>query len=370
MAWDMKPLGSVAELQRGFDLPSTQRVDGPYPIVSSAGVTGQHSVSMAKGPGVVTGRCGSIGKVFYVPGDFWPLNTTLWVKSFHGNDIKFVYHLLQSFDFDKFSDKTGVPGVNRNDLHQVLVPVPPLDVQRRIAAALDVWDAAIETAEQLAAAFARRMDYLRELRMHGTDASRRTRLASVTRESVLRNGTSLARDAVMAVTRQVGMRPMKLEAMAANIERYKIVRPRAFAYNPMRLNIGSIAMSRFDADVLVSPDYVVFECDETQLLPGYLNHLRQSRHWVDHFGSAGNGGVRVRIYFNDLGAYSIRLPGLAEQQRTIEVLDAASHEIDALTRYAAALKSQKLGLMQKLLGGEWRLDSGLDPHTGLREAAE
>ncbi|MBK8118668.1 MAG: hypothetical protein IPK39_05155 [Sulfuritalea sp.] len=71
-----------------------------------------------------------------------------------------------------------------------------------------------------------------------------------------------------------------------------MVRPQAFAYNPMRLNIGSIAISSFDDDILVSPDYVVFESDATKLLPGCLNHLRRTRFWASHFEAAGSG-VRI-----------------------------------------------------------------------------
>jgi type I restriction enzyme S subunit len=83
--WEFKKLGGVAELQRGFDLPSSKRVDGRIPIISSGGLTGFHNEFKAKAPGVVTGRYGSIGSVFYIQEDFWPLNTALWVKDFHSN---------------------------------------------------------------------------------------------------------------------------------------------------------------------------------------------------------------------------------------------------------------------------------------------
>ena len=159
----------------------------------------------------------------------------------------------------------------------------------------------------------------------------------------------------MAVTKLVGMRPMKEETIAASIERYKVVKPRAFAYNPMRLNIGSIVMSLFEGDVLVSPDYVVFECDESRLLPGYLNHLRFSGQWRNYFETAGNGSVRVRIYYDDLGAFTFNLPPLETQRRVINVLDAATLEIEKLRQYRDALQKQKRGLMQKLLTGQWRI---------------
>ena len=147
--WQFSKLGSVAELQRGFDLPSTKRIDGNVPIVSSSGVSGYHNEHKVEKPGIVTGRYGSIGNVYYVEKDFWPLNRSLWVKDFYGNYPKFIYYLLSSFDFKKFSDKTGVPGVNRNDLHAVKVLVPPILEQQRIVKILSTWDKAISTTERL-----------------------------------------------------------------------------------------------------------------------------------------------------------------------------------------------------------------------------
>ena len=79
--WSELPLGDVITLQRGFDLPSQDRNPGNVPIVSSSGVSDYHSEVGVKGPGVVTGRYGTIGQVFFIKEDYWPLNTTLWVKA-------------------------------------------------------------------------------------------------------------------------------------------------------------------------------------------------------------------------------------------------------------------------------------------------
>src|SRR5689334_17809685 len=115
--WNEHELGEVITLQRGFDLPTQDRNAGNVPIVSSSGITGVHNEAKVKGPGVVTGRYGTIGQVFYVKQDFWPLNTTLYVKDFKGNDPLFVSFLLRTIDFEAHSDKSSVPGVNRNHLH-------------------------------------------------------------------------------------------------------------------------------------------------------------------------------------------------------------------------------------------------------------
>ena len=142
--WAELPLGDVITLQRGFDLPSQNRKSGRVPIVSSSGISDYHSEIGVKGPGVVTGRYGTIGQVFLIKEDYWPLNTTLWVKDFHGNDPHFASYLLRTVDFQSCSDKSSVPGVNRNDLHRIPVLLPSLAEQKAIASVLGAFDDKIE----------------------------------------------------------------------------------------------------------------------------------------------------------------------------------------------------------------------------------
>jgi type I restriction enzyme S subunit len=138
--WPVDRLGNVATLQRGFDLPVQDRLPGTVQIFAANGAIGFHQTARVDGPGVVTGRSGSIGKVHYVEDGFWPLNTSLYVRDFHGNDPKYVYWLLREMKLEKYCTGTGVPTLNRNVVHEVPVPVPPLDEQRRIAAILDQAD--------------------------------------------------------------------------------------------------------------------------------------------------------------------------------------------------------------------------------------
>jgi len=100
---------------------------------------------------VVTGRYGTIGKVHYVGQDFWPLNTTLFVKDFHENDPLFTSYFLGTINMQSFNDKTSVPGVNRNHVHATTIALPLLAEQREIAAALRACDAAIAGLEHEAA---------------------------------------------------------------------------------------------------------------------------------------------------------------------------------------------------------------------------
>ena len=145
--WREVSLGEMLTLQRGFDLPARDRTEGPFPIVSSSGVTGWHAESKVAPPGVVIGRYGSLGSVHWVTKPFWPLNTSLWVKDFGGNDERFVSYLLKTVSVDG-STASAVPGVNRNHLHRLPVRRPPVHAQRRIAAVLSAFDELIEISER------------------------------------------------------------------------------------------------------------------------------------------------------------------------------------------------------------------------------
>jgi type I restriction enzyme, S subunit len=136
-SWLYIPLIKVATLHRGFDLPKDMRKDGHYPVVASSSIVGYHNEAQIRGPGVVTGRSGTIGEVRFIESDFWPLNTTLFVCDFHGNDPKFVSILLQAMQIKKFLSGTGVPTLNRNIVHPVQVPLPQLQEQKEIVAKVE-----------------------------------------------------------------------------------------------------------------------------------------------------------------------------------------------------------------------------------------
>jgi type I restriction enzyme S subunit len=143
--WCDTTLGDVLTLQRGFDLPEADRKAGPYPVIASTGPVGTHDEPMVHGPGVVIGRSGSLGGGQFITGDFWPLNTTLWVKDFKGNDRRFCYYLLKSLDLAHFNAGSGVPTLNRNHIHPLPVTVPKdLREQRAIAHILGTLDDKIE----------------------------------------------------------------------------------------------------------------------------------------------------------------------------------------------------------------------------------
>ena len=142
--WQELKLGDTINLKRGYDLPKRLRKKGKVPIYSSSGIFGYHNEEKVQPPGVVTGRYGTIGKVFLAQTAFWPLNTSLYVQDFKGNNEVFIYYFLKQINWEQFNDKSAVPGVNRNDVHQEDVSLPPLPEQKAIADVLSSLDDKID----------------------------------------------------------------------------------------------------------------------------------------------------------------------------------------------------------------------------------
>lgn len=137
------PFGDHFTLQRGYDLPVQNRVEGEFEVWAANGPVGTHEIAKVKGPGVVTGRSGTVGKVHFVAGDFWPLNTALYVKDFHGNDPRYCAELLRNFDLGRFSRGVGVPTLNRNLVHDAPVRVAPQSAQAEFRTRTENVDRAI-----------------------------------------------------------------------------------------------------------------------------------------------------------------------------------------------------------------------------------
>ena len=117
-------LGEILELQRGYDLPSSQMKIGNIPVAGSNGVIGYHDTARGNYPCITVGRSGSVGKVHYYEQPTWAHNTALFVKNFKGNDPKYLYYFLKNLHLDKMFSKGSsvVPSLDRKVVHSLIVP--------------------------------------------------------------------------------------------------------------------------------------------------------------------------------------------------------------------------------------------------------
>ena len=249
-------------------------------------------------------------------------------------------------------------------LVNLLIPLPPIPEQRRIAGIISSWERAIETLESLIAAKSRRKQALMQQLLSGkkrlpgfSGRWSQRHLGDVAENVSLRNNGKFSWDRLYAVTKADGMVPMREQVMGVSTNNCKLVKRNFFAYNPMRLNIGSLARWQRDEDVMVSGDYIVFRCREGELEPRFFDHLRRTTHWHDFVNVGGSGSVRVRLYFKDIAPFKFPCPEFNEQKALADFFDTIDRELTLHRQHLDSLRTQKRGLMQKLLTGEVRTKS-------------
>ena len=364
--WANCRLIDVAELQRGFDLPSANRVEGIVPIVSSGGITGFHCEPKVQPPGIVMGRYGSIGEVFYVEQPFWPLNTALWVKDFKENLPKFAYYLLSTIDYSRYSDKTGVPGVNRNDLHIIKVGKPDGSEQKKIAAFLTAVDTKIEQLTQKEALLKQykkgviQKIFSQEIRFKADDGSEfpeweEKRLSEVLHEHKSRSTGS---EEIFSVSVHKGLvnqvEHLGRSFAASDTSNYNLVKPNDIVYTKSPTGYfpyGIIKQSRVDKDVLVSPLYGVFTPESVGL--GYMLHVyfESVINTHNYLHSIIQKGAKntINITNTTFTSKSLKLPASRDEQNKIgQFLSTIDTKIDQITHQLEAAKTFKKGLLQQM----------------------
>lgn len=376
--WEEAFLGSVIQFQRGFDLPNRLRKAGTIPIISSAGEYDTHNQAMVSAPGVVTGRYGTIGGVFYVREDFWPLNTTLFVKDFKGNHPLFVFHLLKTIDFASHSGKSGVPGVNRNDLHELIVALPPLAEQRAIAETLGAVDALLTGQRALLAK-------KRDLKQATQQAllTRARRLPGFTgewEERAIKHVTSIVSGGTPSThvsaywggdvkwmssgelhKKYVSKVDGRITEEGLHNSSTQLVPPgcvliglagQGKTRGTAALNLVELCTNQSIAAILPSPNH-----DSRFLFYNVDSRYDELRELST--GDGGRGGLNLTI----LGNLIVWSPPLAEQRAIAAVLSDMDTELEALAAQLAKTEALKQGLMQDLLTGTIRLNGAGRPPT-------
>ena len=145
----LRPFEDVCTLEYGASLPKAKRVEGPFPVVGSNGITGYHSDFLIKGPTIVIGRKGSAGEVTFIQENCFPIDTTYYVKQTNPSesDLIYLYWVLKSLKLQELRGGAGIPGLNRSEVYQThQIPLPPLEVQKEIVSEIEGYQKIIDGA--------------------------------------------------------------------------------------------------------------------------------------------------------------------------------------------------------------------------------
>jgi type I restriction enzyme, S subunit len=360
--WERCRLDKVAELQRGFDLPKRQRVDGEVPVIASGGCVGYHNEYRATAPAVVTGRYGTIGDVFFLEENCWPLNTALWVKDFHGNDEKFVYYLLSRIDYKKFSDKTGVPGVNRNDLHAIKILSPPYFEQKKIAHVLGVFDSALGLASNLVRNAKTQKKALMQQLLTGNrrlpgfkDKWSHHKLGELFAERAETDRHDLPLLSITAKQGVINREDVgRKDSSNEDKSKYRRICFGDIGYNTMRMWQGVSALSGLEG--IVSPAYTIVVPNDgiDAEFMSYLFQLPRTIHDFYRF-SQGLTSDTWNLKFRHFKEVSVRVPDYQEQQAIATVLSQCDKQIVFYSQLRDRLGEERKALMQQLLTGKRRV---------------
>ncbi len=308
---------------------------------------------------------GLLGSTIKVPqSDIYLHNQRLGLLSVKKPDqvsLNYLYHAFNAphvrKEISSGAAGTKVKHTSPTKLSAVEVFIPSLAEQERTANLLDEWDTAIQKTEQLIAAQERH--YSHELsRIIGRGHHPRGHVGTFASEISERNrGGNEAR--VLSVTNSRGFvlpeDQFERRVASADLSNYKVVRRGQYAYNPSRINVGSIARLDNWGEGVLSPMYVVFGVDEAKINSDYFLHWLDSHQARERIKKSAQGSVRETVSFSEFAALAIPLPDTSRQTAIARYLNSLREEIALLGQSVEAIKQQKRGLMQKLLTGQWRV---------------
>ena len=418
------PLNEFITLQRGFDLPSNKRISGSVPVVASTGIAGYHNEIKVKAPGVVIGRSGSIGGGQYIEKDFFPLNTTLYVKDFKGHYPRFIYYLLKSIDFTSFNVGTGVPTLNRNHLSSILISDLGIDKEKEIANILGSLDKKIQlnpqinqTLEQIAQALFKswfvdfdpvrakvqalsdglsleqaelaamqaisgktpeeltafsqtqpeRYAELAEtakafpcemVEVDGVEVPKGWEIGTFTditesRREKVKNDKATVLSAVSSGELVKSEEYFTKQVFSKSIDKYLKVYQWDFAYNPARINIGSIGLHEADYLGAVSPVYEVFSVSDKY--HWFLKRILNLETTKIKIQSLCTGSVRQTLKLKDFQSIDCVIP----DEKTLSIFNKKWEEYRTLilenNKNTQTLSEIRELLLPRLLSGEIQL---------------
>lgn len=367
--WEVKFVFQVAPLQRGFDLPNNKIKLGKIPIVYSSGIEKFHNYAMVKGPGVITGRSGTLGEVYYVETDYWPHNTSLWVTHFYNSVPKFIFYVYKSLNFERFSSGSGVPTLNRNDIHGISIPLPPLPEQTAIAAALSDVDALLAAQDALIVKKTQIKNATMQQLLSGkkrlpgfSGAWEVRRLGEV---AILKNGyafksetyTNLGEFKVIAIANvQNGYMQSndcnRIAILPNDIQPHQILNQGDILIS-MTGNVGRVCRVN-DRRCLLNQR--VGKIVPIDISADFLFILLCQSDFIFAMLGVAKGGAQPNLSIADIKSYELNIPvDLKEQTAIATVLNDMDEEIAALKRQREKTQQIKHAMMQELLTGKMRL---------------
>ena len=361
--WEVKRLGEICTHFKSGNTITSKEIteEGLYPVYGGNGLRGYSNTYTHEGNYILIGRQGALcGNINFVEGKNYISEHAIAVQT--NENMQWLKYKLENWNLNRFSESSAQPGLSVEKLVRYKLSVPTLKEQNKIADILSLWDTAIAKQTALIEKLTlRKRGLMQQLltgkkRLKGFEGGSFHRLGNYISECNRRNNGC---NRVLSVTNTRGfiLQEEQFDKIVASNDtsNYKVVRRGEFAYNPSRVNVGSLAMLNEYDEGILSPMYIVFKANEN-IEKSYLLQCLQSWWFRGHIPAYTQGSVRDSLSFDGLCSMKFYIPTLQEQKAISAILEQADNEIELANKKLSYLQQQKKGLMQVLLTGKKRIN--------------
>jgi type I restriction enzyme S subunit len=370
--WKLNRFDSIIVLEYGKGLPELRRKQGRYPVFGSNGIVGYHDRGLVKGPGIVVGRKGTIGAVTYSKSDFWPIDTTYYVRMKTSEvDLNWLFYELVHLNLPRLSSADVVPGLKRELVNNLILPVPSLAEQQRIAAALAIVDSAVELADKVIAKTERlKKGLMQQLLTRGighteykdTPIGKTPKTwQTIKLEEVCNQRSQIVQPSGEGANRFVGLEHVvsgeptiqnygsDMDVRSSKFRFY----PKDILYGKLRPYLDKAALADFDG--ICSTDLLVLTTKQEKALPDFLIYVLHSSEFVKHAVATTTGTNHPRTSWKAISKFEFDLPSVPEQRKIAETFSIVDKKLELERKEKTQLEKVKVGLMDLLLTGKVRI---------------
>ncbi len=323
---------------------------GAIPVYGGNGLRGYTDIHNHIGDYVLIGRQGALcGNVRFVSGKTYITEHAIAVKGKETTYTRFLLYLFEKMNLGQFSDQSAQPGLAVNKLQRIKINIPHKNEQKKIAEFLGLLDQRIavqskliEDLQQLKSALVERL-YCQ----HNPNFKIGDLVVQVSKRNRGDNDYS-----VLSVNNRLGFIEQSEQfedrsVASEDTSNYKVVSRDDFAYNPARINVGSIARLTSFENGIVSPMYICFHTKK-QLLPQYLEHFFDTHYFFYEMQKRLEGSVRLCLSWEGICNIPISVPSIEWQEKIGKRISRLADKIELEVSHLNLLNTQKQYLLQAM----------------------
>ena len=343
-------IGDTLKVKSGKDQKLIECTNGKYPILGTGGQIGTTNNFLYDKPSVLIGRKGTINKPQYMTTPFWTVDTLFYTDIKEGFNTKYIFYAFQNINWKKYDESTGVPSLSCKTIEEILYYIPNKDEQDKISTFITLLDKKIELQQRRIEAL---KIYKRGLiqKLYDQKYNNKIKMKNIIKQKSIRNKNNEIKD-IYSVNNKDGFilqsDQFKDRIVASeDTTNYKIIKKDYFAYNPARINVGSIARMKYKKIGIISPMYICFEC-KNNVLPEYLEYFFETDIFTYEMKKRLEGSVRMCLSYESMLNIPIDLPDIIQQERISKVLNECDKKINCEKIKYDYQKRLKDALLQKM----------------------